>query len=461
MDIDWNKFSVVVFIDSNVVLECLALEQLPWREVHNTGPILVLVTPTVLQEVDSKKNHHRLGDHARRFNRSMRALLAENATEVIRQAPNPQVDVALAVCTRVDWEKYPYLDPDEPDSRVVAQALTARGPSLESRIIVSHDIRPLTLAQQHGLRIFHIGDNWLRPKDKSEAEKRANSLKREIDEIRSRQPKLALSLSTSKDNVSVHRILDLSSQEREAIQDTIFRLHPMPEQAPDFIGAYNLFGQHDHTLSTRYKRWEEKVIPQFVRDYERKLELNFGHVEIVFRIENIGQVPADSLLIHLSIKGGWFNDRYVIASPAGPRSPGVRNPLFSHPHLPNHLFRPVEQRGKHDFVVQRVPARTAEVQISCSDFRHGYDYEYRMIGWVDPRADDFHVEAVVTAANLYGEIREAVIVEKTIIESSVFDLVDPETMKFHKLPEIVELLSAAKSNGDFSNFEFDGNGWDK
>jgi len=62
---------------------------------------------------------------------------------------------------------------------------------------------------------------------------------------------------------------------------------------------------------------------------------------------------------------------------------------------------------------------------------------------------------------LYGEIREAVIVEKTIIESSVFDLVDPETMKFHKLPEIVELLSAAKSNGDFSNFEFDGNGWDK
>ncbi|RFC41243.1 MAG: hypothetical protein DID89_2727546115 [Candidatus Nitrotoga sp. CP45] len=43
MDIDWNKFSVVVFIDSNVALECLALEQLPWREVHNTGPILVLL----------------------------------------------------------------------------------------------------------------------------------------------------------------------------------------------------------------------------------------------------------------------------------------------------------------------------------------------------------------------------------------------------------------------------------
>ena len=87
MDIDWNKFSVVVFIDSNVALECLALEQLPWREVHNTGPILVLVTPTVLQEVDSKKNHSRLGDHARRFNRRMCPLLGKQAPRSLGNLP--------------------------------------------------------------------------------------------------------------------------------------------------------------------------------------------------------------------------------------------------------------------------------------------------------------------------------------------------------------------------------------
>jgi predicted ribonuclease YlaK len=220
MDIDWNKFSVVVFIDSNVALECLALEQLPWREIHNTGPILILVTPTVLQEVGSKKNHPRLGDHARRFNRSMHPLLGKQTTVVIRQSPAPQVEVALADCVKVAWEQYANLDPDEPDSRVVAQALTARGPSQQCRVIVSQDIRPLHLAQQHGLTIFHIGENWLRPKEKSEAEKRADSLKREIDAIKSRQPKLALSYRTSKDTVSVHRIHDLSSQERKEIQNT-------------------------------------------------------------------------------------------------------------------------------------------------------------------------------------------------------------------------------------------------
>lgn len=328
-------------------------------------------------------------------------------------------------------------------------------------IVVSQDIRPLSLARQHGLSIFHIGENWLRPKEKSEAEKRVDSLRREIDAIKSRHPKLELSFRASKDTVSVHRIHDLSPQERKAIQDTIVRLHPMPEQKRDFIGNYSLIGEHDHTLSERYKRWEEQVIPQFVREYERKLELNFGHIEIIFRIENVGQVPAESLLIHLSTKGGWLNDRYVIASPAGPNAPSVRNSLFSPPLFRDHRFRAVAQPGKHEFVVHEVPVHSSEVHISCADFRHGYDYEYRMVGWVDPRADEFHVEAVVTSANLYGEIKERVTVGKTILERSVFDLVDPETLKFRQSPEIVELLSAAKTGHDFLAFEFDGAGWDK
>jgi hypothetical protein len=235
----------------------------------------------------------------------------------------------------------------------------------------------------------------------------------------------------------------------------------MLEQKRDFTSNYSLLTEHDYTLSGRYKRWEEQVIPQFMREYERKLELNFGQVEIFFRIENVGQVPAESLLIHLSTKGGWLNDRYVLAAPTGPRAPDVRNSFHSTQFFRDHRFRPVAQPGKHEFVVLEVPGRSTEVQISCSDFRHGYDYEYRMIGWIDPRADEFHVEAVVTAANLYGEIRETVTVGKTVLESSVFDLVDPETLKFRQPLEIVGLLNAAVSKHDLTDFEFDGTDWDK
>lgn len=462
MEIDWNQFSVVAFIDSNVALECLALEQLPWREIHATGPILLLITPTVLQEVDSKKNHARLGDHARRFNRMMRSLVGERATVVVRQSSAPLVEMALADCVRVDWQQYPELDPDEPDSRVVAQALTARGPSQERRVVVSQDIRPLHLAQRHGLRAYHIGENWLRPKEISESEKRSAALQREIDAMKSRQPKLKLSFRANKKAVSVHRVRALSSLERKEIQDTIVQLHPMPEQKQDLYGIYGPFSGHDHSLSERYRRWEEKIIPQFVREYENKLELNFGQIEIIFRVENIGQVPAESLLIRLSAQGGWLNERYVLAFAGGPGAPKVRQ--SSHlvsPNLHVQSFRSIVQPGKHELVVQENPKRSTVIQITCIDFRHGHNYEYRMIGWVDPRADEFCVEAVVTAANLYGETKETLTVGKTIIESSVCDLVDLETLKFRHPPEIVGFLTAAVSKDDFSDFEFDGVDWDK
>lgn len=460
--IDWEKFSAVAFIDSNVALECLALEQLPWREIHSSGPILVLVTPTVLQEVDSKKNHARLGDHARRFNRQMRPLLGEMPTVVVRPSPAPRVEVAVADCSRIDWARYPDLDPNEPDSKVVAQALTARGPLKENRVVVSQDIRPLHLARQHGLRIHHIGESWLRPKEIAESEKRAASLQREMDAMKSGQPKLGLSFKVDKDTVSVHRVSDLSAQERKAIHDRIIQLHPMREQKLNSNSFIIQLDSFDHTLSDRYTRWEQKIIPAFVREYERKVELNFGQVEILFRIENVGQVPAESLLIRLSAKGGWLNDRYVLASPVGPSPPHVRQ--RSDLLLSNFIgptIRSALQPGKHSFDVQKEPKRSTEVQIMCADFRHGYNYEYRMIGWIDPHAEEFRVEAVVTAANLYGEEKEALAVVKTVIESSVYDLVHPDTLKFRQPPDNDGLLNAAISQSDFSDFEFDGVNWDK
>ena len=149
----------------------------------------------------------------------------------------------------------------------------------------------------------------------------------------------------------------------------------MPEQKRDFNVIYNPFNDVDHTLSDRYIRWEDKIIPPFVQEYERKVELNFGQVEIFFRVENVGQVPAESLLIRLSAQGGWLNDRYVFASPKGPNAPRVRQRSdFFSPNFNGPSIRSAMQPGKHEFVVLKEPERSTEVQIMCTDFRHGYDY---------------------------------------------------------------------------------------
>jgi len=453
MSINWQQYPVVAFIDSNVALECSALGGLPWKEISATGPILVLVVPTVMQEVDSKKNNARLADHARRFNRTLRPLLEGQSTVLVRESPAPRVEIALADCTRIDWEQYPELDRDEPDARVVAQALSAQGPSSEARVVVSQDIRPLHLARRHGLKIHQVSETWLRPKEVSEAEKKAASLQRQLDAMKDREPQLSLHLSTSQPSVDVHRIQALSPDERRAIQETILRLNPMPKQ--EHSGLTSIMGDYDHTLGERYTKWECDKVPHFVRDYERKIELNYGQLKIRFRIENRGQVPAESLLIRLTATGGWLNEKYVLASPSGPSAPRPK-PQYNKPRTLHDSFRSMAQPGKHEFVVLDDPKRSVEVQIACADFRHGLTYEYAVIGRADPHADEFRIDAVVTAANLYGEAKASFVVPRDLKESSVADLIDMNKMRFKQLPDMDGHLEKAITANDLSAFEIDG-----
>jgi hypothetical protein len=251
MIIDWEKYSAIAFIDSNVALECLALEQLPWREIEKTGIILLLIVPTVVQEVDSKKNHTRLSDHARRFNKTLRPLLSGNDTVLIRSSPVPQVEVALADCGPINWDSFPEFDRDEPDARVALQAKCARGPGVDKRIVISHDIRPLYLAKQLGLRVHQIGDNWLRPREISEAEKKAANLQRELNSLKSREPKLEASFEELPSSIETYRVNNLSIEERQHIQQTIIHLNPMQTQGFSHPGLYEPFG-YDRSLDSRY-----------------------------------------------------------------------------------------------------------------------------------------------------------------------------------------------------------------
>lgn len=460
MTINWDEYSTIAIIDSNVALECLALEQLPWREIDNVGRILVLITPTVVQEVDSKKSHARLSDHARRFNRTLSPLLMGNQSVSVRVNPAPQVDLALADCGTIEWSNFPDLDRDEPDARVALQGYCARGPNLADRILISHDIRPLYLGQQLGLRVHKIGDNWLRPKELSEADKKLSRLQREVDSLKNREPKLEVIIESSPAQVDSYRFLNLPDQEREEIKRRIIDLSPKPSQERSSALAFAMF-EYDSTLDDRYERWESEIVPNFVSEYEQKLELNFGQVKIRFRLKNIGQVPAENLLVQLTATGGWLHNKHVLASPAGPSAPSPRRRDLHNLHgiFPRNVTSAMP--GQHEFVIVEEPDRASEVEVTCRDFRHGYEYEYDVIAWVDPRSNGLSIEAIVTASNLHGEVRGEVSVAPKISEVEVSEFIDLRTMKFRVPPPVVGLLNDATERPDFSTIEFDGANWDR
>jgi hypothetical protein len=62
---DHERYSTILFMDSMVALQGKPLSALPWQEIDAAGPILVLVVPQVMSEIDKRKRDGRLAKRAR------------------------------------------------------------------------------------------------------------------------------------------------------------------------------------------------------------------------------------------------------------------------------------------------------------------------------------------------------------------------------------------------------------
>ena len=451
------EYKVVVFIDSNVALQCRGLSELPWADIDKEGPILVLVTPTVLTEVDSKKTDARLGDHARRFNRTLLPLLLDETSITVRASPAPRVDLALAECPPVPWESHPTLDRSEPDDRIIAEVLCASNvPSTLQRLFVSQDIRPLSLAKRHGCKIRPIDQSWLRPKDISPAEKKLAAANKELESLKNKQPELLFEWIVPTIPVEVTRVNDLLETEREEIVAQILSANPMDTQEQQTAYASLRPFDYDYSLKGRYEEWSKHEMPAFMQQLEAKLELMYNQIEVSLVIRNVGNVQAESLLVEISASGGWMNEKLILVPPGGPAAP---SPRPFEPFGINNLRIPSPRplRGRHEVVIEESPERSCYFQITCDDFRQGADYRLTFVGWLDPRSQaPFELKVVATASNLHGEISDSICVDKSITLVDAFDLLDRETLTYRQ-PSLAQakLIEAQKNSEDFSKFEFD------
>ena len=120
-EIEYDNYKVKAFLDTNIILEGRPLPELPWEEIDIAGPILALITPTAIREIDSKKQDGRIGKRAREFNRMIASVAAGGPPIVIRESA-PRVDLALSRALRIPWDKHDDLDPDDGDSLDLAPA---------------------------------------------------------------------------------------------------------------------------------------------------------------------------------------------------------------------------------------------------------------------------------------------------------------------------------------------------
>jgi hypothetical protein len=304
------------------------------------------------------------------------------------------------------------------------------------------------MARRHGLKTHHVSDNWLPRPEPSPQEKEIAKLKGQVREYAKTEPQFHIKFEMQSGTVEVHQVQKLTEGEMSILARDIIAANPKQEQKQDLLN----YMQYDSSLNDRYAKYELKTVPDFVRNYHKKLELLFGQIPFTLVVENIGKVRADHTNIDVQIVGGWFNTKPILAG-LRPSAPKAKNPLSHSP-----LFRPTPTQrtvGRHEIEINE-PRRSEQFSAQCEDFRHGQKWGFSGVVWLDPHQERETVIIVkVTAANFHGEFPMQFKLDKSALSSRVSDLVDINSGKVVKDYYVKSLVEEAIKENKYGAFEWD------
>ena len=446
---------LVAFLDANIVLEGKPVADLPWEDVATKGLIRVLIVPKAMEEIDAKKRDGRLGPIARAFNRLIAPSIIGGEPVVLREA-DPRVELQMASCSRIPWDDYDELDPDDGDSRIVAEALNVRYLESRNHLLVSHDIKPLAYARGRGLPVHKASDAWLRDPEPGPKDKEIQRLRQQVAEFRKDEPTFSSSIEVADVNpLTVHKVAVLDAPQRDALVASIKAQNPRkPNGRNDPYGMGSLLqSDRDSSYDGKYSTYISKTVPAFAAAFHEKIELLFNQRLLTIRVANAGQIRADHLVVSVTVSGGWINRKVVFVAPGGPAAPAPRPDYLSSMNLHRNLMHGVipARVGRHEFETTVRARRSQEMEATCEDFRSGQEYVFEGVVAPSSETTPLLIAVTLTASNLRGEHTEVFKLEKRIVPTEAGELVDLDTLK-PKLPPLtekeVERLLEAKEYGE-------------
>lgn len=188
--------SVTLVVDTNLFHEGKSLDDpaFPWADLGPFDEIILLVTDTVLTELDDHKKDNR----ARLKRRAIKAvswfrgiLSAQPAEHVFREA-GPRVVMRISVQTPDTGHPHA-LDLSVNDDKIVAVAvaLTKAHPQADIRVL-SDDTRPVAKAQAVGLPFEGFPESWKREEELDDEARTQADLRAQIHDLRSNNPDLKI-----------------------------------------------------------------------------------------------------------------------------------------------------------------------------------------------------------------------------------------------------------------------------
>jgi hypothetical protein len=323
-----QQYSVVFVPDTNLLLHCRPLAELPWRELSGGRPVEILLTQPVLKELDRFKRdgNSRRARRAREIIPLLRELYHSPALRLRLNDKGDEVFMATEKLLNAEMGI-----PIDADDRIVESAVAYASQSQKSVMAISDDVGLLLTARLRNLPSVPTPDGWLRPPEETESEKQNQQLRDEVKALRDQRARFAIKVEhegseTSLLELVIPRYQKLEPEEVKDLTEYIQGRVPIPAISPPTTPQAGHPGMTSATAAqnelTR-ERYREKLA-NFFMHLPRELERRARHPLLEITISNSGQASGVNARVDIGVSDGLVLQKPIPIAPVSlPRRPSV------------------------------------------------------------------------------------------------------------------------------------------
>jgi rRNA-processing protein FCF1 len=321
-----------IFLDTNIFLHFKWYEEIPWNTVIGKGTYTPVIPPIVIYELDNHKNHS-----SKRINQRARSIIARLEVMVESKAQTPIFLHSMP--TEEGFQKY-NLDKNKADDCLLVSLLEFSVSANTDPILITNDLGMKMKALGLNVKCVRLDNEHRIPEELDETEKQLDQLRKELADLKHRQPKVTLQfensgnqlyLSPSEFNLGgnewdfVKRYSEQNKLEfehlkmpsKEELQNTdekntfkILSTAMFPSLSQDQIDSYNK-GLDEYFIS--YQNYLHK-------EYQYQLQQS-NTFAVNIELRNDGTLPAEDIDVFLHFPDGFEVLEEIEDAPSKPLPP--------------------------------------------------------------------------------------------------------------------------------------------
>lgn len=336
--------SAHIFVDTNIFLHYQPIEDIPWKDILDVEEAVICVAPIVVEELDDKKDSHRLSKIRERARKALQ--LIESSVGKDDLWVREGVDLQCMGEPGISFSEYG-LRSDKPDDNLIASVLSLDPETRETAVLITGDTGPRIKAGRLDLQRMSLPEEYKAESALSEIEKENRRLQQKIDRLENRLPDLDLVFEGDQKHCEF-RVSEYDPPTEEAIEA---RMEEIKEQYPK--KEYQPIEKPDNaeTVGEILKSMEASMAPlsrpskqqiegyndrldDFYEEYRKYLETQEVIKDVKGRmitldvvIANTGSAPAEDIDVFMHFPDGFrlFSDETLpemdIDEPQSPKEP--------------------------------------------------------------------------------------------------------------------------------------------